>query len=141
MSAENKAVVRRWIEEVWNRGNLAVLDQLVDADFVSHDAGTPQTGAGPAGARKLVNLYRTAFPDLQVAIEDMVAEDGKVVVRWTSSGTYKHTFGGLPGTGKKMSLSGISIYRIKDGKIAELWSQWDYQALVQQLGVQGSAPR
>lgn len=135
MSQENKALVRRLIDEVWNQGKLAMTDELVAPNFATHDPGSPDFGRGPQAVKQGVSLYRNAFPDIRFTIEDMVAEGDKVVTRWTASGTHKGELSGIPPTGKKTTVTGVTISRFAGGKIVETWSNWDTLGLMQQLGV------
>jgi predicted ester cyclase len=127
---ENKAVLRREVEELYNHtGNLDVVEEI------SHE---PTSGEvrGIEGARRFAATFREAFPDLQNAIEDMVAEGDKVAMRFGGSGTHlgeTEAFG--PPTGKRMKLTGITIKRLTDGKIVEAWTNFDALGMMQQLGV------
>lgn len=133
MSQENKALVRRAIEEVYNQGNLAIVDELVASDFVMHSASDEIHG--PAGAKQFVTMLREAFPDLHVTIEDQIADGDKVVTRWSSEGTHLGEFQGIPPTGKHGMMTGIDIDRVGGGKIVECWVNEDDLGLLQQLGV------
>lgn len=135
MSAEqNKASARRAFEEVWSKGNLSVLDELSDPNTVGHDPVSGDTRGREAG-KQLVSMYRTAFPDIHFTIEDQVAEGDKVVTRWSSSGTHKGELMGIAPTGKRATVTGISIDRFSGGKQVEDWTNWDALGLMQQLGV------
>jgi steroid delta-isomerase-like uncharacterized protein len=136
MSAEdNKAVVRREMEELFNHtGNLDAADEIIAPDYVSYE---PTSGEvrGIEGAKQFAAAYRQAFPDLQNTIEDMVAEGDKVVVRFRARGTHQgetEAFG--PATGKRMEITGITIKRIFEGKIVEAWTNFDALGMMQQLG-------
>ncbi len=139
MSVENKALVRRLFEEIWNKGNLSVADQIFATNYVHHDPSTPDFGRGPESEKKRATLYRTAFPDLQLAIEDLVAEGDRVVTRWTARGTHRGELRGIAPTGKQFTVTGISIARISGGKLVEGWVNWDAQGLMEQLGVRAAA--
>jgi steroid delta-isomerase-like uncharacterized protein len=130
---QNKMLVRRGIEEIYNRGNLAVVDEVAARDFVIHlpDADIH----GPDGAKQYVAALRGAFPDLHIAIDDQVAEGDKVVTRWSARGTHTGAFQGIPPTGKQGRMTGIDIDRIADGKVVECWVNSDDLGLLQQLGV------
>ena len=131
---ENKAIARRFYAEVWNKGNLDVADELLAADFVDH-AAPPGFAPGVAGAKQVFSFYRAAFPDLQVNAEDLIAEGDRVVARWSSSGTHKGDFMGIPPTGKQVQITGIDLFRFSGGKIAEHWGVFDQLGMLQQLGV------
>jgi steroid delta-isomerase-like uncharacterized protein len=135
MSETNKTVVRRLFEEVWNKGNLPVTDELFAPNYVHHDSSTPEVGRGPESEKKRATLYRTAFPDLRLTIEDIIAEGETVMARWSCRGTHKGDLSGIAPTGKQFTISGISIARIANGKMAEGWVNWDTLGLMQQLGV------
>jgi len=135
MSAENKAIVRRFFEEVVNKGNMAVADELIAQDYLEHGSPAGQP-AGIEGFKQFIALVATAFPDLQVTIEDMISEENKVVVRLTVHGTHTgKLMGAIPPTGKRAMWTGIDIIRVVGGKIAERWSQRDLLGMMQQLGV------
>jgi steroid delta-isomerase-like uncharacterized protein len=134
MSAENKAVVRRYIEEVWNQRKLNVLDELIDPNYVEHDPASPDFGRGVNAARSAVNLYLAAFPDTNFTIEEMVAEGDRVVTRWTARATHKGELRGIAPTGRKVTVAGTTISRIAGGKIVEAHVNWDALGLFQQLG-------
>ena len=134
MSAEeNKAIARRFFEEVWNKGNLDVIDETHAAGYVLHDS----TGdiQGTEGLRQFVMVYLTAFPDFHVTIEDEIAEGDMVVLRWTVTGTHKGELMGISPTDKEMTMTGITMGRIASGKIVEAWNNLDAVGMLQQLGV------
>jgi steroid delta-isomerase-like uncharacterized protein len=135
MSEENKAIVHRFVEEVWNKGNASVADQLISGNYSHHDNATPNFGLGPESEKKRVNLYRTAFPDLQFTIEDVIAEGDTVTYRWSSRGTHRGPLSGIAPTGKTVTVSGITINRFAGGKIVEGWVNWDALGMLQQLEV------
>ncbi len=129
----NKAIVRRLIEAAWNQGNLAVIDELIAPDYVLHiDAPGP---GGREGYKQDVAMHRSAFPDLQFTIDDLVAEGDKVVLRATLRGTHQGEYIGIPPTDKAITLTAISVRRIADGQIAEEWVELDMLGLLQQFGV------
>src|SRR6202049_5291447 len=135
MSESNKNVVRRLFEEVWNKGNLQVTDALIAPTYPQHDASTPDVGRGPKSEKKRATLYRTAFPDIRLAIEDIIAEGETVVARWSCRGTHKGDLSGIAPTGKQGNITGVSIARFANGKMEEGWVNWDALALMQQPGV------
>jgi steroid delta-isomerase-like uncharacterized protein len=135
MSTEdNKALVRRWFEELFNQGNLAIADEIVAADHIYTDPSTPGLPPGPAAAKLTTDLYRSAFPDAHITIEDVVAEGDKVVTHWTARGTHKGDLFGVPATGKQATTTGMTVQRVAGAKIAETWQVWDTLGLLQQLG-------
>jgi steroid delta-isomerase-like uncharacterized protein len=135
MSEENKAVVRRLFDELWNKGNLPVADELFAPTYAHHDPSTPDLGKGPEGEKKRATLYRTAFHDLRLTIEDILAEGETVVARWSCRGAHKGDLSGIAPTGKQFAISGVSIARFEKGKMVEGWVNWDALGLMQQLGV------
>jgi steroid delta-isomerase-like uncharacterized protein len=135
MSEGNKTIVRRLFEEVWNKGNLQLTDELLAPNYAHHDASTPDVGRGPESEKKRAALYRTAFPDIRLTVEEIIAEGETVVARWSCRGTHKGDLSGIAPTGKPFTISGVSIARLANGKIAEGWVNWDALGLMQQLGV------
>lgn len=137
MSTEaNKAIVVQLYEEVWNRGNLDLVDKLVAPNAVDHEPQRPLGAPGsPQGLKAVVTMLRRAFPDDHYMIEDLIAEGDKVVARLTHSGTHQGAFLGLPPTGKHISTTSIHIFRFADGQLVEHWANKDDLGLMQQLGV------
>jgi len=135
MSELNKKVVHRLFEEVWNKGNLPLADELFAPTYEHHDASTPDVGRGPESEKKRVTLYRTAFPDIRLTIEDIIAEGETVMARWSCRGTHKGDLSGIAPTGKQITISGVSIARFANGKMVEGYVNWDALGLMQQLGV------
>jgi steroid delta-isomerase-like uncharacterized protein len=132
MSEHNKALMRRAVEEVWNRGNVGALEELVASDFVIH---APQAEIhGRAGARQYLAMLRAAFPDIHFTIEDQFADGDRVMTRRTARGTHKGAFQGIPPTNKQVRLAGTDIDRFADGKVVECWTSTDDLGLLQQLG-------
>jgi steroid delta-isomerase-like uncharacterized protein len=129
----NKAVVRRFYEEIFNKRNLALVAELTTPEAISHES-SPGLANGPEGVRQVVNMLSSAFPDHHTTIEDMVAEGDKVAVSTTLSGTHQGGFMGLPPTGKRFSQRQYHILRVADGKIAEHWAVRDDLGMMQQLG-------
>jgi len=135
MSTEtNKALVRRTLEEFYNQGNMALGDEFFASDFVNHNPNLPHV-RDLAGLKQSWLELRFAFPDNHTTIDDLIAEGEQVVKRFTLVGTHQAEWNGIPATGKCMTISGITIYRIADGKIAECWWGYDSLGALQQLGV------
>lgn len=130
---ENKALVRRWVD-VWNTGNLDGVDQLATPDFVRHDPNAPEV-RGPEAERQLIAMYRAAFPDLQFTIEDLIAEQDKVVARFVARGTHRGELFGIPPTQASITVAAIEIFRLEGHRIAEQWVTMDALGIMQQLGV------
>ena len=134
MSEQNKAVARQ-VLEIFGSGDLDALDELISANAVDHDTQNPYTDiGGPEGSKRTISMYRTAFPDLRLTVEDQIAEGDKVVTRWTATGTQEGDLPGLPASGNKTTVTGIGIDRFEDGKIVEAWNNWDTLGMMQQLG-------
>ena len=133
MSADNKALVRRLIDEALNKGNLAVVDELVAPSYVYRE---PTAGEvrGPDGLKKMVTMYRNAFPDLRITIDDQIAEANRVVTRWTGRGTHKGELMGVAPSGQEVTVTGILITRLADGKIVEEWENYDALGMMRQIG-------
>ena len=131
MSLEkNKVIARRYQEEIWGKGDLALIDELLAADFVDHSLPAGMD-PGFAGAKTAVQGALDAFPDGQWTVEDLIAEGDKVVIRWKMQATHEHEFRGIAPVGKPVTVAGITILRIANGKIAERWVNWDVLALRQ----------
>ena len=134
MSIDNKALVRRYVEEVLNQKSLAVVDELFAPTFIDHDSSMPEA-KGPEGIKGLAAMVHASFPDVHFTIEDMIAEGDKVVYRYSVRGTHRKDFMGIAATGKQISFTGIHIYRVDSGKLQEEWENWDTLGLMRQLGV------
>jgi len=135
MSADaNRTLAQRFYEEVWNKGNLDAVTDLMTSDFVDH-AAPPGFPTGPEGAKQVFIMYRNAFPDFRLSVEDLIAEDDKVVARWVTHGTHQGELMGIPPTGKAVTVTGIDVFRLAGGKIAEHWAEFDTLGMMQQLGV------
>jgi steroid delta-isomerase-like uncharacterized protein len=136
MSArENKAIARRADEELFDRGNLDVADELFALNFVYHDPASGEDWHGPESVKQCATMLRAAFPDLHYSVEDQIAEGDKVVTRYTASGTHQSELMEIAPTGNRVEITGISITRIEDGKIEEIWENYDTLGMMQQLGV------
>ena len=136
---QNKELVRRYVENVLNQGDLAEADELVAPDAVMYHAGAPGPIRGLDAIKLFVTAFRVSFPDLRSPLEDMVAEGDRVMVRFTWSGTQRGDFQGIPPTRRRFTVTGSGLYRIQDGKIAEVWAEFDTLALLTQLGVTPAA--
>ena len=132
----NKALMRRFIEEVWNKGDFDVADEVFHPDATSPSA--PALPPGGAGVRFIAGMFRSAFPDYHMDITHLVAEDDRVAARFWQSGTHQGELMGIAPTGKKAAWSEIGILRIADGKVVESWYDVDMLGLMGQLGVGGS---
>ena len=136
MSIErNSAIVRCFADEVLNDNNLDALADLVAADYVDH-ALPPGMPVGVGSLRQVLGMLRSVFPDLHYRIEDLIAADDKVVVRFSRQGTHAGAFMGLQPTGRVACWTGIDIYRLAAGQIVEHWTNFDQMGMMQQLGAQ-----
>jgi len=131
---ENKALARRWFEDLFNTGNLEVTDEIIAPDHVNHDPTLPDIPTGPEGQKQIVNLYRGAFTNAHISVEDQLAEGDRVVTRWTGSGTHQGELMGVAPTGNQVRITGITINRVSGGKIVESWSNYDALGMMQQIG-------
>jgi steroid delta-isomerase-like uncharacterized protein len=133
MSEENKAIVRRIVQEIWNGGNLDLADELITPDYVDNVAGSGSP-VGPEGFKDAVSGVRDAFPDFTITINDMISEGDKVALVWTFIGTHKGELMGIAPTEKLIEFDGIYLYRFKDGKLVERSGKRDMFKLMSQLG-------
>ena len=136
MSAEeNKAIMRRFWE-VWEQGNIDLLDELLSPDYINHNLATPGLSSGPEGVKAVVSMFRSAMPDIKVVVEDIIAESDKVATRYALEGTHR---GGelfaVPPTGQRLSIKSITVERVLDGRIREHWRNTDELGMMRQLGV------
>lgn len=143
MSAEeNKALARRFIEECFNKGNLNVVDELTAANWVGHDSSVPGGINGAAAMKQFISMYRTAFPDLTITIDELYAiGDNRVLMRWTTRGTHRGTLQGMPATGKQATVTGMTLSHYENGKDVEDYTNWDTLGLMQQLGAIPMTPQ
>jgi steroid delta-isomerase-like uncharacterized protein len=140
MSAENEALVRRYVEEVYDQRKLDVIDEIFAPDFTLHDPDLPGgAGRAPEGIKRIVETFVEAFPDLQVSLDDELSSAEKVVTRWTSRGTHQGELMGIAPTGKRIEVTAVGIWRVSEGKISEAWLVFDALGMMQQLGVASSS--
>jgi steroid delta-isomerase-like uncharacterized protein len=133
MSEQNKAAARK-VYDAFNSGEVDSLDDVVAADSVDHDPQNPRAAEGREGLKKQIAMYREAFPDLHLTVEDQIAEGDMVVSRWTATGTHQGDLPGIPASGKSTTVTGIGIDRFEDGMIVEVWGNWDTLGMLQQIG-------
>ena len=140
MSADNVALLRRWFEEVWNQGRLETIHELMAPECIgTGQAGSGMVIRGPQEFQAFVENLRAAFPDMHVTIEDGFESGEKAVVRWSAIMTHRGDQLGVPATGKRISISGISMVRIVNGKIVEGWDNWDQMTMMQEIGALGES--
>jgi len=137
---DNKQIVRRFMDECWSQGKLDTVSELVAANCRIHDPVFPALTSGADNLRGHIGTCRSGFPDLKFAIDDTIAERNEVVVHWTGTGTHKGQFLGMSPTNKRVSVSGTTIFRVEGSKIAEQWSHWNLNSMMEQLGV-SAAPK
>ena len=133
MSSDNKALVHRWFEEVWNRGRAEAIDEMMASGCVVHGLGSDLQG--PGGFKLFHTSYRNAFPDVSVKIDDIVSEGSIVAARWSGTGTHRGNGLGFPATGKSVNFTGMVFVRIENGKLVEGWNNFDQLGMLQQVGV------
>jgi|SRR5579859_4167811 len=133
MSADNKTFVRTTVEEIWRTGDVKLIDEHMAPIYVLHN---PPTGFPPNrdGLKAILQSMHSAFPDLKMTVEDVIAEGDKVVQRRVYQGTHKGELFGIPATGKSVSVSQIIVSRLADGKFVEEWAETDFLGMLQQLG-------
>jgi predicted ester cyclase len=127
---ENKATIRRFFEEVWNQGNLTVVDALNDPNFVDQSLRPPVHGL--EAIKQFVTMYRAAFPDVHVTLEDLIAEGDKIVIRFTATGTHQGELIGIAPTGRQITVTGINVTRFANGKVVEGWTNTDTTSMREQ---------
>ncbi len=132
---ENKTIVRRFFEQAWSQGDLAVVDELIATDA---DNASPDEMPGTAGIKQFIAMYHAGMPDTRMVVRDQIAEGDQVATHWTGEGTHQGEFMGIAPTGKRVTTRGISLYRLSGGKIVEGYDAWDKLELAEQLG---SVPR
>jgi steroid delta-isomerase-like uncharacterized protein len=142
---ENKALVRRFYGEVWDRGNVEFAHEVFADDYVRHDLRATQAMPGAAGMAKIAADFRRAFPDARWHVDLLLGEDDLVAVRWTATGTQTGFWGDVQPTGKSVAFSGVNVFRFgADGKVAEIWNHRDDLGLMEQVGAPvyaGAAPK
>ncbi|MGH2954469.1 MAG: ester cyclase [Solirubrobacterales bacterium] len=130
----NQEIARRIPEEGFGGGNFDLFDEHVAEDYVGHDPVDEEDSRGVEALKERASGYRTAFSDLNVAVEECFGEGDLVCTRWTASGTHDGELFGMPPTGKSMRIEGLSIDRFENGKVVETWDNWDALGMMQQLG-------
>jgi steroid delta-isomerase-like uncharacterized protein len=134
MTGDNITVVRRLIDEAFNEGRLETVEETVGTDFVGYDPALPEPIRGVEAQKEIIAGYRRAFPDVHITIDEVITQGDKVVTRWTARGTHRGDLWGIESTGKEVTITGISIDTVQNGRIVEGWTNWDTLGLMQQLG-------
>ena len=133
MSTENKALVRRWFEEVWNKGRANAIDEMLASHGLVHGLGADMHG--PEDFKPFHSAYRNAFPDITIRLDYILAEGDFVAVRWSGTGTHHGSGLGFAATGKQVLFNGMSLLRIEQGKFVEAWNNFDQLGMRQQIEV------
>ena len=132
----NKALLRRWFDEVWNKGRTEAIEEMFAADGIAHglsdDAKSPMKG--PAGFKPFHAIFRGAFPHIEVTVEDMIAEGDKVAARCSVRGKHTGAHLGIAASNAPVEFTGMCIVRVKDGKLVEAWNNFDFLAMNKQIG-------
>jgi steroid delta-isomerase-like uncharacterized protein len=134
MPADNKALIRRLYEEVWNKRKVELVSEIISPSHALQAPNVVGSAVGPEAYKRQLMSFLAGYPDLHWTVEDMIAEDDKVVACWTISGTHRGEYLGIPATNKKVSVDGITIHHISKGKIMDSYSNWDALGMMQQLG-------
>jgi steroid delta-isomerase-like uncharacterized protein len=140
----NKELVRRFYEEVWEKGNFDVADDVFAHGYVRHDLRATQAAPGPEGQKQIARAFRAAFPDLRFEVEIVIADGDYVAARWTARGTHTGRWGDVDATGRFVTLSAVNLFRFESGRVAEIWNHRDDLGLQEQLGAAvfaGAPPR
>lgn len=131
-SEQNKTIVRRLFEEPW-KGKLDVVDELTTSDYIGHDPALPEPVRGPEGIKEFISTYLGAFPDARVTVEQQLAEGDLVATRWSARGTHEGEFMDKDPSGKKVTVTGLTISRLEGGKVVEEFQNWDFYGMLRQL--------
>ena len=134
MPTDNAALMRRWFEEVWNKGNLAVIDELASPNVKAQGQAEHPAQIGREQFRSFAQGIRSGFPDIHISVQETIEQDDRVAVRWTTSMTHKGPFLGIEPTGRRVTVNGITWVKIENGQIVEGWDNWDQMGLLVQLG-------
>ncbi|MCI0486333.1 MAG: ester cyclase [Blastocatellia bacterium] len=134
-SQDNKAIARRIFDEMWNKGNLDIIDELYAPKAACYDLFMPDLELGREDTKERVRTYRNAFPDLKVSIENLLCEKNIVIIRWTGTATHKGELLGIAPTGKRVKSSGTTTYQFRNGKVVKEWVNWNPMQMMTQLGL------
>lgn len=133
MAVKNEDLVRRWFSEVWNQGRESAVDDLLAGDAVVHGLGEPDVAVrGPAGFKPFLSKFQSAFTDIQITVDQTIAEGDWVASRWSARMTHRGDQLGVPATGERIQVTGMSMGRFQGGKMVEAWNSWDQLALMEQ---------
>ena len=132
---QNQQLIRDYFNEVWNKGNLDLLDDLLSPNYLNHSSSIPDSPPGPLGLKPIITAMRNAFPDLHYTIQDLIITKDRIVARVKMTGTHTGDFFGTPPTNKKISVNQINIEYIENGRITEHWRITDENTMMNQLGL------
>lgn len=137
MSEENKQLLRRWFEEVWNKGRADAIEEMFDEYGIAHGLSDDPSNPirGPRDFRPFHTLFREAFPNMEIVVEDLIAEGDKAVARCSVRAKHEGDFLGRAGSQSPVEFTGIAIVRIENGKIVEAWNNFDFMTLHKQVGL------
>ncbi len=135
MPPDNKAIIRRLYEEVWNKRKLEVISEIISPSHALHAPNISGSSIGPEAYKRQLLLFLAGYSDLHFTIEDSIAENDKVVACWIFSGTHRGDFMGIPATNKKVCVDGMTVHHLAGGKIMDSYANWDALGMMQQLGV------
>jgi steroid delta-isomerase-like uncharacterized protein len=141
---DNKALIRRFYEQVWDTGAVEVAHEVFHTDYIRHDLRPSDALPGPEGQARIAADFRRAFPDLRFSVDLLLGEDDLVAARWTASGTHAGSWGVVAPTGRRVTFSGVNVFRFQAGKVAEIWNHRDDLGLMTQVGAPihaGAAPQ
>lgn len=134
INQQNMGTIKKLFEEVYNKGNLSALDELMESNVKLTDPASPNQGNGIRAIKELQRKYMTAFPGQKLKIDEIFSSDDRVAVRWTMTGVQKGELQDIPASNQQVKVSGISLYRLTNGKITEIHQQWDRLSLLEQIG-------
>ena len=135
MPQQNKVVIRRLVDEIWNRRAFDVADELFAPEFIIYESGVALPESGPAVVKQTIGAFCTAFPDIRITIDDLIEAEDKVVLRWSMLGTHHGVLQGIAPTNRKVAATGMAIYRFVGNKVVEEWMNTDQLGILKQLGV------
>lgn len=130
-------LVHRWFGELFNDAELAVADEILAPDVTYHgpESLSPTAVTTPEDIKRYVEIYRTAFPDLRYSVEHVFGDEHEVAARWTATGTHRSELFGVDATGELFTTEGLNVFTVEEGRITEVWSQWDTLGMVQELEI------
>jgi steroid delta-isomerase-like uncharacterized protein len=140
MSEDNKKLVQRQFDEMWNGDDWTNLEDLFSSRYVNHDPYNPDQGSGPGSFKARVSAYRGVLAGFDLRVEQQIAEGDMVETHWSLRGTHEGELEGTPGTGRQVEVEGQLLSRIENGKFVEEWVHWDTLGLLRQIGAVSTSP-